>query len=914
MRQDAAAWPRLSEALADALELPHERRDALLAERFADAPELLAEARALLAAEAAAGRLEPREHAPLAARLDAEGAADPWLGRVLDRWRLLEPLGAGGMGSVYLAERTDAAFEQRVALKLLRASLTGEDGRARFRTEQRALARLEHSGIVRLIDGGVTPEGIPYLVTEHVDGLAVDRWCDAHALEVRGRVKLFLQICDAVRFAHSNLVVHRDLKPSNVLVDREGRARLLDFGIARLLDAGAQQGDDATRTRTELRALTPRYASPEQVRGEPVSTASDVYSLGVVLYELLTGRAPYAVPTGAPSQVESAICDSRPERPSTVVTGGDGARAGELAALRQVDPASLRRALAGDLDAVVLRCLAKEPERRYAGAGELRDDLARWLDGLPVHARPDSLGYRARTFVRRHRLAVGAVLAVFAALSLGLVSTWRQYRSARSAELAERDARELAERRLADLREIATSLILDVHDRIRPDPGTLAAREAVLSAATGYLERLEAELPDDPALALELARAWVRLGDALGEPARANLGRPDEARACYERALAAARSHGDSVEAQECAVLARGRLGELELRAGDVARAEDELRDALSTRRQLDGARADDAANLLDEAALRCRMADVLFESGQLDEAERELQGALELLDPESDDLQQRYHAALASWRLGRIAERRGDAAGAEAAYGASLEWTDAVLAAGSRDLDHLRHALLSCLDLARARARSGDSAQALEFAQRGLETARELRQADPRSARARDDEALALNLLAELATAAGDHERASERYEEALELRRGLLDDSPASVEARRNVAKNLDFLGTALTHLGRADEAAMLHGEALEAFEELARADPSNAEARRSVAVSANWLGESLHACAARPDRPAPSRAADLEAAREAFAHAREVLEDLRSEGRLAPADAGVCDLLDERIAECERELAPR
>ena len=325
---NAEAWSRLQEALADALEAPPGARAALLAERLGDDAQLLAEARELLAEESGAQRLDPRGASALAPLLDVQGDSDPWIGRRLERWRVVAPLGAGGMGSVYVAERWEAPFEQQVALKLLHASLVGESGRARFRTEQRVLARLEHAGIVRLIDGGVTPEGVPFLVMERVEGAPIDRWCDERKLGLRARVRLFGQVCDAVHFAHRNLVVHRDLKPSNVLVNGDGRARLLDFGIARLLDPESEGHE----TRTELRAMTPRYASPEQVRGEPVSTASDVYSLGILLYELLTGRSAYDVPTGAPSQVESAICDSRPGRPSTRVTGGTVDLGTELAA------------------------------------------------------------------------------------------------------------------------------------------------------------------------------------------------------------------------------------------------------------------------------------------------------------------------------------------------------------------------------------------------------------------------------------------------------------------------------------------------------------------------------------------------------------------------------------------------------
>ncbi len=506
--------------------------------------------------------------------------SDPMVGTRLGAYRLRERIGGGGMGSVYLADRVDG-FAQRIAVKLIRSGMDSEAIVRRFRTEihvQAALGR--HPNIVGLIDAGTTEDGRPYFVMEHVDGERIDAYCDGRRLGIEERVRLFAGVCDAVQFAHQHAVIHRDLKPGNILVTADGMPKLIDFGIAKLLDpgpGGAGLGahlDGEALTRSGELVMTPEYASPEQVMGEPVTTASDVYALGVVLYQLLTGRRPYWLRTPGLAEVFQAICEQSSGRPSTEVirrpprkrrrprrrpesettststsdstspsdsTSDDSTATAaapipapsaapdpkRLAAARGTHPSGLRRALAGDLDTIVLTAMRKEPERRYASAGELADDLRRHLEGLPVRARGDSAWYRASRFVRRHVAAV--VAAVLMALCLAgcaaqtILSLLEARRERDRAEDWSREAQRAVDRFLTRVSE----------ERLLDQPGMHPLRKELLEDARQFYERFLAERAGDPAVRAELAGAQQRLARIT-----AQIGSPTEAAEQYRQAIA----------------------------------------------------------------------------------------------------------------------------------------------------------------------------------------------------------------------------------------------------------------------------------------------------------------------------------------------------------------------------------------
>lgn len=360
-------------------------------------------------------------------------------GDTLGAWRIVGEVGRGGMGAVYLAERADASFEKKAAIKLLKRGMDTDELVRRFRSERRILARLDHPHIARLLDGGSTADGRPYLVMEYIEGRPIDAWCTEQALSVEDRLILFEKVCRAVHFAHRNLVVHRDLKPGNILVVADGEPRLLDFGIAKLLE-----GDpEPFATVAAFLPMTPEYASPEQIRGEPVTTATDVYSLGVLLYRLLAGRSPYRPATEGRASLAEAVCNQEPQRPSTVV-GSRAKAAAETAGSAVERDRHLAKRLRGDLDTIVQKALRKEPGRRYESAEQLAADVRRHLDGLPVLARASGVGYRTRKFVGRHKigvtLATGALLAIISSAAWALIERAATLREKNRAEAQEERA------------------------------------------------------------------------------------------------------------------------------------------------------------------------------------------------------------------------------------------------------------------------------------------------------------------------------------------------------------------------------------------------------------------------------------------------------------------------------------------
>jgi WD40 repeat protein/serine/threonine protein kinase len=359
-------------------------------------------------------------------------------GRRVGHYLIAREIGRGGMGIVYLALRADGAFQKQFAFKVVQSSLGSEELVVRFQREREILGSLDHPNIARLIDAGATEDGLPYYVMEYIEGQPIDAYCDEHRLNVTQRIALFRKICEAVQYAHQNLVVHRDLKPSNILVAVDGTVKLLDFGIAKLLDQKWEEGA-LSATATGMRVMTPEYASPEQIKGQPITTATDVYTLGVILYELLTGHRPYRLKSRLLHEVERAICEEEPTRPSTAVseedrTDSNFSTADEVSAVREGTVARLKRRLAGDIDNILLMALRKEPARRYPSAEQFDADLHRHLEGLPVIARTDTLAYRTQKFLLRHKLPVFAASAFLLFLLLALVTTARLYRNAKSAQ------------------------------------------------------------------------------------------------------------------------------------------------------------------------------------------------------------------------------------------------------------------------------------------------------------------------------------------------------------------------------------------------------------------------------------------------------------------------------------------------
>lgn len=508
----ADRWQRLNQIFHAALALDPDGRSEFIAQTCADDDWLRREAEAMLGAHERAGRdFGATRHPALAL---GELASPNLTGLRLGPYRLTGEIGRGGMGSVWLAERVDGEFDQHVAIKVIKRGMDTAQVLERFRAERQIVASFEHPNIAQLIDGGTTDDGLPYFVMEYIQGQPIDRYADERRLEVKERLGLFLQVCDAVSYAHQHLIVHRDIKPQNILVTPSGVPKLLDFGSAKALqEAGGQQGAD---TLSGFQPLTPDYASPEQFEGRPTTTQTDVYSLGVVLYELLAGRSPYQPRTWSAWDVSASVRSSEIVRPSVA-----------------------NRQLRGDLDAIVLMALRKDPDRRYVSVEQFSTDIRRYLDGLPVKARPDSLWYRGGKFVRRNTAAVTAAVLLVVALLGGAITTAWQAREARLQAQLAHDAHGRAEQRFAEVRKLANALLFEYHDAIRELPGATPVRERLVADALGYLNGLAEESAGDASLQRELALAYRKVAEIQGAPDdRASLGDTAGAISSHRESLA----------------------------------------------------------------------------------------------------------------------------------------------------------------------------------------------------------------------------------------------------------------------------------------------------------------------------------------------------------------------------------------
>jgi tetratricopeptide (TPR) repeat protein len=772
-RPGTVPWDRVRTLFDELQPLPAGERAARLEALAADGSDagMLAELRALLSSEAVVAE---DFLAPAGVPAGASGGA-LHAGQILGGWRVAERLGAGGMGEVWRAERADGAYDGVAAVKVLRSSLSGPELRARFAAERRALARLEHPHIARLLDAGNTAAGVPYVVMEFVHGRPLDEACIGRPLAAR--IGLFLQLCDAVSHAHRQLLLHRDLKPANVLVTATQEVKLLDFGIAKMLDDhGSGSGADPTQG---LALFTPRWASPEQVRGEAVGTASDVYSLGVLLYRLLTGRMPYGRGVDNPLALAEAVLHEAPQRPSRAVA--QGALVGEPTAALALPAAVLR----GDLDTVVLKALEKAPSDRYADVEALAADLRAWRDGFPIAARPAPLGLRVRKFVGRNRLASGLAVLAAALLVSGLVAT--QWQRARADE-----ARRVAERRLSEVRDLTRQIVFRYHDQIQHLPGAVAVRSALLDDAARFLDGLAPEAAYDPGFARELAETWHRLSVLQGESFSPSQERVQAALATAQKATALQAVYLGRV--REPAVLhaavdmwlhratVEARLGRLDasnaslaearMRAGCAAAAEGEVDVQLLSRlATLEGRIALNLGANLSQASL-----------GRVAEAQPHWDEAVRLFErvaAREPNVAEWVHQLAWGW-MGRtnwaIVAGRTELAVAAGRRATALRDRAAAMAPGNSHLAHQRALVRN--NLATALSLAGEQAEALALQQEAVAMIRTTIAADPSNKAAERDLVLVTLSQARPLLALG-------RRQQALEVVRSALRALPAEAVA---------------------------------------------------------------------------------------------------------------------------------
>ncbi len=957
-------WQQVKGLLQSVLEQPPGEQTAFLNKQANGDASLRLEVESLLEFREGNENFIETSALEITARSVGVEAQDEMAGAQIGPFQVEREIGRGGMGAVYLAQQNDNHYQRQVAIKIIKRGMDSDEIVRRFRNERQILANLTHPNIAALYSGGTTDAGLPFFVMEYVAGQPINEYCEARMLSTAERLELFRIVCSAISYAHQNLVIHRDLKPSNVLVTEDGVPKLLDFGIAKLL----KPDQEAALTETMLRVMTPEYASPEQARGERMTTASDVYSLGVVLYELLTGRRPYRLKNLLPHEIAQIISERVPERPSTAIsrveeiaegratpestntTPSTGkARGGELA--------KLRRSLLGDMDNIVLMAMRKDPARRYQSVEQFSEDIRRHLEGLPVRARKDTFDYRASKFLRRNRLGVAAAAVVLLVLLGGILATrWEARR---------------AERRFNDVRALANSFLFEFDDSIKDLEGATPARELVVRRSLQYLDSLSQEAANDPALQLELATAYERIGSIQGNSYYSNLGDTEGALRSYQTSVALleriattapdkrafrrqlAASYGgladllyvktELPEAQknyEKAVgLLRGLVDEEPANAGlrkDLAVLDSHLGDlkgipggsnlgdtqgALAAHRESLRLRQELAAANPTNHEWQYEVASGLSSVGFLTSAMGDTQGASELLRRSialleglaaAEPSNARYHMELLTeyMRFGSVLYDDGQYVEAADFARRTIKQLETTIADESKNSLSLYNLAMALNFLGRNLTRLGDVKGALEAHARALTINEKLLETDPTSTDMKRSVWLTYQRTAEAYFAGRDFPSALERYRRAVAMEEALLAAAPLNGQAHDDHSIGLAGLGLTLGEMGdlRGGREALLRAS-VEA-EELVKQSPSNARLQTRLALRLLELGRVFAQLAERS--PRREGALGWGAARDPLSRSLEIWSSLRDQNKLSRVDSGKPEEVAREIAKCDAAIS--
>ena len=868
------------------------------------------------------------------ARTTATGDIPPDLGHGgrLGPYRLIHEIGQGGMGTVYLGVRDDA-FQKRVAIKVLKRGMDTDSIVRRFRHERQILASLEHPFIASLLDGGSTPDGRPYFAMEYVDGQPIVAYCDRKGLDTAARLELFRHVCSAVQYAHQNLIVHRDIKPANVLVMGDGTPKLLDFGIAKLLNPELA-GQTLAPTVPGLQLMTPEYASPEQVRGEAVTTATDVYSLGVLLYELLAGRLPYRLTSRAPADIVRIVCESEPMRPSTAITtvdplpGGDAQPSadGQHDATTSsksdrrvtVDVERLRRQLAGDLDNIILKALSKQPQRRYASVDQFSEDVRRHVMGLPVIARKDTWGYRTTKFVRRNRAVVGAIAATFAVLVAGIIGTTWQSRVARL-------ERARAEQRFGDVRQLAHAFLFDFHDSIADLEGATPARKLIVTKGLEYLDRLARDAGDRIDLRREIATAYIKVGDVQGRPFHPNLGDTAGALESYGKAAKlyesiageAARDEGLRREL----ALAYMRLSDVLTASGDTAASLASAKKSLAIEGEISSDASDPPAARRALAASHTRVGDMLGATGDVTAALEHRRTALAIMESvmaaAPDDVANIRQFGVVYQKLGNTlgnpnTPNVGDQAGALTALERSSEiFRTASAKYPNNAMFRRNHAVAesNAADVLFAMKRVDE---ALVRERRSFAVYESQAKTDPTNAAAQHDLALGYSKIGQLLESTGKIAEGLTEQQRATDIHRRLVAGDPRSSDMKQALAFDYSREATLQAKLGMREASLANHTRAVDNSRDLSAPNPSDYELRFALGIAHEARADAYLLFARSAARPRPARDADLAAAERDYTSALAIYRALQAAGTFSASDVKYIDNASAQLDKVRAERA--
>ncbi len=836
-------WQQIKAIFNEAVELSNDEYEAFLNNQ-SDA-EIVGEVRKLLVAERENNFAEPVANL---SHLWQDERAEDFIGRQIGNYKITKEIGRGGMGIVFEASREGADFSQIAALKLLKRGMDSDAMLRRFRHERQILASLEHPNIARLLDGGMTDDGLQFFALEYVKGQPIDEYCSEKNLSINDRLRLFLQICNAVSFAHSRLVVHRDLKPSNILVTADGTVKLLDFGIAKIL---TPEEDHKMQTVTSLGMMTPAYASPEQIKGEIVATSSDIYSLGLILYELLTGAQAYNFPNNRPDEMARIICEIEPVRPSSAISPKSKVRSSksENATFQnenywtnenalKTNPKSKTRnpkSLRGDLDNIILKSLRKEPTRRYASVEQFAGDIKKHLEGLPVIARPDTISYRFEKFVLRNRVSVVAATLILLSLIGGIAATsWQAYRA--------KVQQNLAEKRFSEVRQMANNVVFKYYDESMKLTGSTKLREMMVTDALLYLDGLAQDSAGDASLQKEIGLAYVRIGKVNGSAYFANTGDSQKSVESYQKGIALLEpfiEKSDDVKFQWDFLNSLSELAGVLRRQGDIAEADRLLKRVVELNGKFLAVNPDDPVLLSRSAYNYYFVGDTLpvgNGAGENVESYRKSMAAAEkVLSRDSNQLRASNVLAADYQRIGalliqfaRQAEETGDEQTARKLTDEAIPYYNKALEIGEKLVknqpdDALYEGILSAAKYNRTDylIREKQFDKALQIALEGLQNYEDKLKADPENSENKLNLNYVYGGLAVIYTGLRDFTKADEIYRKMMKTFDDIISRDVENLDYYQKRQQAAYSYADELLKAGKIEEARKIYTEEFSLFE---------------------------------------------------------------------------------------------
>jgi eukaryotic-like serine/threonine-protein kinase len=844
-------WIKIKHIFNQTLDLPRNERDVFLSKQSAF---VQTEVRELIKSHENAEDfiVEP-------AIVEFGFSQDVNIGQQIGDYKIIAPIGVGGMGSVYLAERI--GFEQKVAVKLIKRGMDTRAVLKRFKLERQILSRLNHPNIAKLLDGGETKDGLPYFVLEYIEGETIIKFCEHHQFDVDERLELFRKVCDAISYAHQNLIVHRDIKPSNIIVTNDGTPKLLDFGIAKLLD------NEIDSTATIGRMFTPEYASPEQINGLPITTATDVYSLGVVLYELLSGVRPFTSKSRSYGEIANLVLTQEPSRPSSAVinhlrSDSETKQTNENKGQRTKDEGQRIKSLIGDLDNIILKALRKESDRRYQSVSDFSADIKCHLQGLPVTATADSKHYRFKKFVNRHKqgVAIGSIVG-FLILAISGVAIWQ-------AIVANRE-RAKAEARFNDVRQLAKSIIFEFHDSIEKLPGSTPTRELLISRSLEYLDKIAFEATQDSSLQMELADAYERIGNIQGGFNTAHLGLREKSFDSYSKALSI---RENLFRAEPSNVVYRRKL-------------------------------ADSYSKMSDALWIKT---DVV---GSLENQQKAFEISKKLGDEFPNDKEINYELALAQSKLGRLLGANGRTEESLANARQAVKIMEELAAYDSNNRK-IMQSLAICYnrvaEILTSLTENHSEARALTL--KSQEISLKLLSENPNDMALKRIVAISYLDIGIASIKLSDDKTALENLQKSLSMFEQLLSEDPKNEEFRMNVAATEIELCYVFIKTGKASEAITGLKKSLITFEKLKAQSPTDQLVSFRIAVVCEYLGKGYAFLASEKNSTMQNSLTNWQEARKVLQKSHEIYKEFRDSGKTVGAEAAKADELAAEIAKCD------